>query len=168
MKEYICPVCQKEFVEGSVPDQCPECGCSKELFNVIDDSEHQSNYIVEKPIGISILFGIIIGWILSFILICLIIGGSIEDMFSMDEFVFRMILFISFPMGAILGTTFVLAYRKVAKDKQTNIQTNIQAATPTNQKDTVTKLKELKELLDSGVLTQEEFNSQKEKLLAEH
>lgn len=164
MKEYICPVCQKEFVEGSVPEKCPECGCSKELFNVIDDSEHQSNYIVEKPIGISILFGIIIGWILSFILICLIIGGSIEDMFSMEEVVFRMILFISFPMGAILGTTFVLVSRKVAKDKEENKQT----AAPIVQKDTVTKLKELKELLDSGVLTQEEFNSQKEKLLAEH
>lgn len=92
------------------------------------------------------------------------IGGRIEDMFSMDEFVFRMILFISFPMGAILGTTFVLVSRKVAKDKEENKQT----AAPIVQKDTVTKLKELKELLDSGVLTQEEFNAQKEKLLAEH
>ena len=162
MKEYICPICQKEFVEGSVPEKCPECGCSKELFNVIDDSEHQSNYIVEKPIGISILFGIIIGWILSFILICLISGDSIDNIFKEDEF--RFILFISFPMGAILGTTFVLVSRKVAKDKEENKQT----VAPIVQKDTVTKLKELKELLDSGVLTKEEFNSQKEKLLAEH
>lgn len=162
MKEYICPVCQKEFVEGSVPEQCPECGCSKELFNVIDDSEHQSNYIVEKPIGISILFGIIIGWILSFILICLISGDNIDNIFKEDEF--RFILFISFPMGAILGTTYVLVSRKVAKDKEENKQT----VAPIVQKDTVTKLKELKELLDSGVLTKEEFNSQKEKLLAEH
>jgi len=161
MIEDIWPVNQKEFVEKSASEQSPEGGSSK----VIDNSEPQSDFL---PIGVSITIGIIIGWILSFILICFIIGGRIEDMFSMDEFVFRMILFISFPMGAILGTTFVLAYRKVAKDKQTNIQTNIQAATPTNQKDTVTKLKELKELLDSGVLTQEEFNSQKEKLLAEH
>ena len=162
MKEYICPICQKEFVEGSVPEKCPECGCSKELFNVIDDSEHQSNYIVEKPIGISILFGIIIGWILSFILICLISGDNIDNIFKEDEF--RFILFISFPMGAILGTTYVLVSRKVAKDKEENKQT----VAPIVQKDTVTKLKELKELLDSGVLTKEEFNSQKEKLLAEH
>lgn len=161
MKEDIWPVNQKEFVEKSASEQSPEGGSSK----VIDNSEPQSDFL---PIGVSITIGIIIGWILSFILICFIIGGRIEDMFSMDEFVFRMILFISFPMGAILGTTFVLAYRKVAKDKQANKQTNIQAATPTNQKDTVTKLKELKELLDSGVLTQEEFNAQKEKLLAEH
>lgn len=168
MKKYICPDCKKEFVEGSVPDQCPECGREKTWFNVVDDSEPQSNFLVDKPIGISITIGIIIGWILSFILICLIIGGSIEEIFSMDEFVFRTILFISFPMGAILGTTFVLVSRKVAKDKEENKQTNIQAATPTNQKDTVTKLKELKELLDAGVLTQEEFNAQKEKLLAEH
>lgn len=165
MKEEVWPVHQNEFLERSVLEQSPESGSSK----VVDNSESPNDFL---PIGISITIGIIIGWILSFILICLIIGGSIEEIFSMDEFVFRMILFISFPMGAILGTTFVLAYRKVAKDKQankqTNIQTNIQAATPTNQKDTVTKLKELKELLDTGVLTQEEFNSQKEKILAEH
>lgn len=161
MIEDIWPVNQKEFVEKSASEQSPEGGSSK----VVDNSESPNDFL---PIGISITIGIIIGWILSFILICFIIGGRIEDMFSMDEFVFRMILFISFPMGAILGTTFVLAYRKVAKDKQANKQTNIQAATPTNQKDTVTKLKELKELLDSGVLTQEEFNAQKEKLLAEH
>jgi len=161
MKEEVWPVHQNEFLERSVPEQSPESGSSK----VVDNSESPNDFL---PIGISITIGIIIGWILSFILICLIIGGSIEEIFSMDEFVFRTILFISFPMGAILGTTFVLAYRKVAKDKQANKQTNIQAATPTNQKDTVTKLKELKELLDSGVLTQEEFNAQKEKLLAEH
>lgn len=168
MKKYICPDCKKEFVEGSVPDQCPECGREKTWFNVVDDSEPQSNFLVNKPVGTAIIIGIIIGWILSFILICLIIGGSIDEMLSMEGFAFRVILFISFPMGAILGTTFVLAYRKVAKDKQANKQTNIQAATPTNQKDTVTKLKELKDLLDAGVLTQEEFNAQKEKLLAEH
>lgn len=161
MKEEVWPVHQNEFLERSVPEQSPESGSSK----VVDNSESPNDFL---PIGISITIGIIIGWILSFILICLIIGGSIEEIFSMDEFVFRTILFISFPMGAILGTTFVLAYRKVAKDKQANKQTNIQAATPTSQKDTVTKLKELKELLDSGVLTQEEFNAQKEKLLAEH
>lgn len=158
MIEDIWPVNQKEFVEKSASEQSPEGGSSM----VIDNSEPQSDFL---PIGVSITIGIIIGWILSFILICFIIGGRIEDMFSMDEFVFRMILFISFPMGAILGTTFVLVSRKVAKDKEANKQT---IAAPTNQKDTVTKLKELKELLDSGVLTQEEFNAQKEKLLAEH
>ncbi len=158
MIEDIWPVNQKEFVEKSASEQSPEGGSSK----VIDNSEPPSDFL---PIGVSITIGIIIGWILSFILICFIIGGRIEDMFSMDEFVFRMILFISFPMGAILGTTFVLVSRKVAKDKEANKQT---IAAPSNQKDTVTKLKELKELLDSGVLTQEEFNAQKEKLLAEH
>lgn len=157
MIEDIWPVNQKEFVEKSASEQAPEGGSSK----VIDNSEPPSDFL---PIGVSITIGIIIGWILSFILICFIIGGRIEDMFSMDEFVFRMILFISFPMGAILGTTFVLVSRKVAKDKEANKQT----IAPTNQKDTVTKLKELKELLDSGVLTQEEFNAQKEKLLSEH
>ena len=164
MKKYICPDCKKEFVEGSVPDQCPECGREKTWFNVVDDSEPQSNFLVDKPVGTAIIIGIIIGWILSFILICLIIGGSIDEMLSMEGFTFRVILFISFPMGAILGTTFVLAYRKVAKDKYATKQTTA----PTIQKDTVTKLKELKELLDAGVLTQEEFNAQKEKLLAEH
>ena len=120
MKKYICPDCKKEFVEGSVPDQCPECGREKTWFNVVDgSSEPQSNFLVDKPVGTAIIIGIIIGWILSFILICLIIGGSIDEMLSMEGFTFRVILFISFPMGAILGT-------------------------------------------------QEEFNSQKEKLLAEH
>jgi len=36
MKEYICPICQETFLEGSVPEKCPKCGCDKDVFNVID------------------------------------------------------------------------------------------------------------------------------------
>ena len=37
MKEYICPVCQETFQEGSVPEKCPKCGCDKDVFNVVDE-----------------------------------------------------------------------------------------------------------------------------------
>lgn len=125
--------------------------------------EKKSNFFLDQPVGIVLTVGIILGWIFSFILICFIAGGSIEELMTMEEVAFRIILFISFPMGAILGMTFVLVYRKVAQEKKAPKQT----IATTIQKDMVTKLKELKELLDSGVLSQEEFDSQKEKLLAE-
>ena len=41
MKEYICPVCQKSFKEGAVPEKCPECGCTKDLFNELGEPELQ-------------------------------------------------------------------------------------------------------------------------------
>jgi Short C-terminal domain len=40
-------------------------------------------------------------------------------------------------------------------------------AAPTPPRDPITALKELKQLLDSGVLTQAEFDAQKQKILAE-
>lgn len=124
------------------------------------ESNPIKEFITGQPIGIVIFVGILVGWVLCFLLINFIIGGSIEDMLNMDEFAFRIILFISFPMGAILGTAVVVLYRKSIKDAES--KNSLKKSQP---KDSVTKLKELKELMDAGVLTQEEFDAQKEKIL---
>ena len=122
----------------------------------------KSKTSIQQNIWVSLLIGILIGWAVTFVLICFIIGGSINEIFSMDEIAFRTILFISFPMGAILGTAFVLVKKKIQKDKE---HQNIEKSSTT--KDVVSKLKEFKQLLDSGVLTQAEFDKQKEKILNE-
>ena len=124
------------------------------------ESNPIKEFITGQPIGIVIFVGILVGWVLCFLLINFIIGGSIEDMLNMDEFAFRIILFISFPRGAILGTAVVVLYRKSIKDAES--KNSLKKSQP---KDSVTKLKELKELMDAGVLTQEEFDAQKEKIL---
>lgn len=124
----------------------------------------KKNFLTEQPLGVVITLGILAGWVLSFLLICIIIGGDPKEWINMDEFAFRLILFVSFPMGAIIGSTVVLAYRKSVKDKNKNVE---QATKPSVAKDKVTKLKELKELMETGILTQDEFNQQKEKILNE-
>lgn len=125
MKEYICPICQKEFVEGSVPEQCPECGCDKDLFNVIDDSElkenvseslestngfsaeHTANTIAEVIAIIGVIIGII-GVIGGIVLIAndngisgffSIIGGiSLFILYAMNWAVIKMMTNVSYRL----------------------------------------------------------------------
>ena len=126
----------------------------------IENSSMFKKFITEKSLGTVMTVGILVGWALCFLLICFIIGGSIEDIFSMEEVAFRSILFISFPMGAIIGAAFVLISRKSIKDADSKKTPN-----EPQPKDNVAKLKELKELMDAGVLSKEEFDAQKEKIL---
>ena len=80
MKEYICPVCQETFQEGSVPEKCPKCGCDKDVFNVVDEmsreelaenvseslessnnygAEHTANGLAEIILWIGVIIGIV-------------------------------------------------------------------------------------------------------------
>lgn len=126
----------------------------------IENSSAFKKFITEQPIGSVMTAGILAGWALCFVLICFIIGGSIDDILHMDEVAFRTVLFISFPMGAILGSAFMFIVRKSIKDAESK-----ESPKEFQHRDNVTKLKELKELMDAGVLTQEEFDAQKEKIL---
>lgn len=126
------------------------------------ESNPQKDYFVEMPIWLTMIIGILVGWALCFILICFMYGQGIDEIIAMireNGTEFHETLFISFPIGAILGLAFVIIYRKSAKDADNKKPYKEQ------HNDNVAKLKELKELMDAGVLSQEEFNVQKEKIL---
>ncbi|WP_297639728.1 SHOCT domain-containing protein [uncultured Clostridium sp.] len=59
----------------------------------------------------------------------------------------------------------ILSMLQIIVDKVNQDSTNNNSIIQENQKSKVDELKELKELLDSGILTQEEFNSEKAKIL---
>ena len=80
MKEYFCPICQRSFQEGSVPEKCPDCGCDKELFNEVSEMskeelidnvseslESSNNYSAEHTANslaeITFIVGVIVGLI---------------------------------------------------------------------------------------------------------
>lgn len=97
MKEYFCPICQRSFQEGSVPEKCPDCGCDKSLFNEISEmskeelvdnvseslessnnysAEHTANGLAEITFIVGIIVGLI-GLIVGFVLMGRDDGASI-------------------------------------------------------------------------------------------
>jgi len=43
MKKYTCPDCGKIFEEGSVPSECPNCGCPSNQFSVSELASQATN-----------------------------------------------------------------------------------------------------------------------------
>lgn len=43
MKKYTCPDCGKEFQEGFVPSECPNCGCPSNQFKVSEMKTQATN-----------------------------------------------------------------------------------------------------------------------------
>lgn len=92
----------------------------------------------------------LIGWAVAIFLV-IVISGEFPD--SEDEF--RMVLFLSLAPGAIVGIITAYIIEKANKSPKTEATLE-------------SKLQELKRLLEQGVLTQEEFDKQKKKILNEN
>lgn len=43
MKKYTCPDCGKEFQEGFVPSECPNCGCPSDQFKISEMKTQATN-----------------------------------------------------------------------------------------------------------------------------
>lgn len=92
----------------------------------------------------------LIGWAVAFFLV-IVVTGEFPD--SEDKF--RIILFLSLAPGTIVGIITAYIIEKANKSPKTEITLE-------------SKLQELKRLLEQGVLTQEEFDEQKKKILNEN
>ena len=92
----------------------------------------------------------LIGWAVAFFLV-IVIGGDFPD----SEADFRFILFLSLAPGAIVGiiTAYIIERANKSPKKEATLESRLQ---------------ELKKLLEQGVLTHEEFDEQKKKILNEN
>ena len=107
-----------------------------------------------------IFIGIMLGWLLCADIIVILFGGDSD---SFIEGVGPFIFFIAFPMGVILGGGLTLVFHKHHKE-----QTNLTESTPKIPNDSETKIQQitkLKELLDANAITEEEYNTEKNKIL---
>lgn len=96
-----------------------------------------------------LIVSILCGWIMSYFSLSFLLGPFDGD----DVFYF---IGISLVPGIILGCIMFHVMRKNEEQQEKN--------TPTLEH----RLKELKSLLDQGILTQEEFDEQKKKILSEN
>lgn len=103
-----------------------------------------------KSMGKKLFLGALCGWVGAFLLVC-IIAGEFPDSLEAVQW----LLFISLAPGAIIG---IIVTYIVNKSSNSN--------TPLVQQETrEERLTKLKALLDQDVLTKEEFEEQKKRIL---
>lgn len=111
MKKYTCPDCGKIFEEGSVPSECPNCGCPSNQFsvselasqatNTSDILESSNDYAAEK---LGAVLANIVKVIAYVIIVASVIGGIAGCAFEEDGFPLLIIpggLFLSVPFFAM-------------------------------------------------------------------
>ena len=103
-----------------------------------------------KSMGEKVFIGALLGWAGAFILMCMIFGSFTKNLSDAQY-----PLFLSLAPGAIIG---IIVTYVVNKSSDSNVP-------PVKQETLEDRLIKLKSLLDQGVLTKEEFEEQKKKIL---
>ena len=147
----ICKECGKEIKDGSI--YCANCGAQVEIKRSLNGTEIFCTVIsiIVTILGVCTLNGYLCLWGFSSVIIgafCKRIAyeKGYEGGFGYGWFFL------------ILGLIAVLAF---PSKKKTNIEVKNETVVP----DKYDQVKKLKELLDSGAITEEEFKKEKEKLL---
>lgn len=99
-------------------------------------------------LAIKLLLGALIGWMGAYLLMKIIFKGNYFIDFEFD-------LFLSLAPGVVIG---LLVVHMLNKNSSSN-------ETPINQTSVAEQIARLKQLLDNGILTTEEFNTQKSVIL---
>lgn len=115
-----------------------------------------SNSELQFPLGVKLLIGTLAGWAIALGLVCLLI----PELPKGEEW--RLWLLLTLAPGAISGiiVTYVINTKKNSKNKEQD--KTVVVGTQSVQE----QLWGLKQLLDSGVISQEEFDNQKAKILS--
>ena len=103
-----------------------------------------------KSMGEKVFIGALLGWAGAFILMCMIFGSFPKNLSDAQY-----PLFLSLAPGSIIG---IIVTYVVNKSSDSNLP-------PVKQETLEDRLIKLKSLLDQGVLTKEEFEEQKKKIL---
>ena len=117
----------------------------KYFRRIYGTEDKTKNSIKEK-----LLAGALIGWLIAFVLMCVVFGSfprSLSD--------FQLSIFLSLAPGTIVGIIVTYITAKVSNNQPPAVNSETQEE----------RLIKLKTLLDQGVLTQEEFDEQKKKIL---
>lgn len=125
--------------------------------------QKKKGIVKERSMFDKILGGAICGWLVAFMVVWGLMFNFDTKLFE-SEVTVRTIAFLSFAPGAIIGiiTAYGSSKSKEKKQQDNNASEKSQSSAPV---DRVEQLKKIKELLDAGILTQEEFNTEKSKIL---
>ncbi len=97
-----------------------------------------------------LLAGALIGWLIAFFSICAIAGEMPGDSAGM-----RITLFLSLAPGVIIGIIVTYIINRFSQHSVSEEEDHLLE----------NRLEKLKSLFDQGIITQEEFNEQKQKIL---
>ena len=138
MTEYICPICQKSFQAGSVPDKCPDCGCDKSLFNEISEMskeelvdniseslESSNNYSAEHTANglaeITFIVGVVVGLIGVIGGIAACVGTDNGELFGVPCIMFGLLFFfLCLISWAFIKLLVNISYRLTRIDNKLN------------------------------------------------